>query len=118
MEKLSTKNNIQTKIIEFLSGQMLGSLKMFFQSMLYSGKLLEIKTKDLGKKLNQFTPSRKRVSGMFKISGNISSDILKWFDEKENEFSKDISAAEIFDFHKDQKAKNALSKRENNFQKE
>ena len=42
---------------------------------------------------------------MFKISGNISSDILKWFDEKENEFNKDISATEIFDFHKDQKLK-------------
>ena len=86
---------------------------VFFQSMLYSGKLLEIKNKRLRKEVESiYTKQEERVSGMFKISGNISSDILKWFDEKENEFSKDISTAEIFDFHKDQKLKNALSKRE------
>ena len=86
---------------------------VFFQSMLYSGKLLEIKNKRLRKEVESiYTKQEERVSGMFKISGNISSDILKWFDDKENEFNKDISATEIFDFHKDQKLKNALSKRE------
>ena len=59
-----------------------------------------------------YTKQEERVSGMFKISGNISGDILNWFDEKENEFKKDMSASKIFDFHKDQKLKNALSKRE------
>ena len=86
---------------------------VFFQSMLYSGKLLEIKNKRLRKEVESiYTKQEERVSGMFKISGIISGDILNWFDEKENEFKKDMSASKIFDFHKDQKLKNALSKRE------
>ena len=87
---------------------------VFFQSMLYSGKLLEIKNKILRKKIESiYTNQEERISGMHKITGVLAQDILKWFDEKENEINKDIKVSEIFNTLKDQKLKNFLKRRRN-----
>ena len=87
---------------------------VFFQSMLYSGKLLEIKNKSLRKKIESiYTNQEERISGMHKITGVLAQDILKWFDEKENEINKDIKVSEIFNTLKDQKLKNFLKRRRN-----
>ena len=50
---------------------------------------------------------------MHKITGVLAQDILKWFDEKENEINKDIKVSEIFNTLKDQKLKNFLKRRRN-----
>tara|TARA_A100001015_G_C14841502_1_gene652666 strand:- start:110 stop:832 length:723 start_codon:yes stop_codon:yes gene_type:complete len=87
---------------------------VFFQSMLYSGKLLEIKNKILRKKIESiYTNQEERISGMHKITGVLAQDILKWFDEKENEINMDIKVSQIFDTFKDQKLKNFLKRRRN-----
>ncbi len=87
---------------------------VFFQSMLYSGKLLEIENKSLRKKIESiYTNQEERISGMHKITGVLAQDILKWFDEKENEINKDIKVSEIFNTLKDQKLKNFLKRRRN-----
>lgn len=87
---------------------------VFFQSMLYSGKLLEIKNKILRKKIESiYTNQEERISGMHKITGFLAQDILKWFDEKENEINKDIKVSQIFNTLKDQKLKNFLKRRRN-----
>ena len=87
---------------------------VFFQSMLYSGKLLEIKNKSLRKKIESiYTNQEERISGMHKITGVLAQDILKWFDEKENEINTDIKVSEIFNTLKDQKLKNFLKRRRN-----
>ena len=87
---------------------------VFFQYMLYSGKLLEIKNKNLRKKIESiYTNQEERISGMHKITGVLAQDILKWFDEKENEINKDIKVSQIFNTFKDQKLKNFLKRRRN-----
>ena len=87
---------------------------VFFQSMLYSGKLLEIKNKNLRKKIESiYTNQEERMSGMDKITGVLAQDILKWFDEKENEFKTDVKISQIFNTHKNQKLKNSLKRRRN-----
>ena len=87
---------------------------VFFQSMLYSGKLLEIKNKILRKKIESiYTNQEERISGMHKITGVLAQDILKWFDEKENEFNKDVKISQIFNTLKNQKLKNSLKRRRN-----
>lgn len=87
---------------------------VFFQSMLYSGKLLEIKNKSLRKKIESiYTNQEERINGMHEITGVLAQDILKWFDEKENEINKDIKVSEIFNTLKDQKLKNFLKRRRN-----
>ena len=87
---------------------------VFFQSMLYSGKLLEIKNKSLRKKIESiYTNQEERISGMHKITGVLAQDILKWFDEKENKINKDIKVSQLFNTLKDQKLKNFLKRRRN-----
>lgn len=87
---------------------------VFFQSMLYSGKLLEIKNKFLRKKIESiYTNQEERINGMHKITGVLAQDILKWFDEKENEINKDIKVSQIFNTFKDQKLKNFFKRRRN-----
>ena len=87
---------------------------VFFQSMLYSGKLLEIKNKILRKKIESiYTNQEERISGMHKITSVLAQDILKWFDEKENEFNKDVKISQIFNTLKNQKLKNSLKRRRN-----
>ena len=87
---------------------------VFFQSMLYSGKLLEIKNKILRKKIESiYTNQEERISGMHKITSVLAQDILKWFDEKENEINKDIKVSQIFNTFKDQKLKNFFKRRRN-----
>lgn len=87
---------------------------VFFQSMLYSGKLLEIKNKILRKKIESiYTNQEERISGMHKITSVLAQDILKWFDEKENKFNKDVKISQIFNNLKNQKLKNSLKRRRN-----
>ena len=87
---------------------------VFFQSMLYSGKLLEIKNKILRKKIESiYTNQEERISGMHKITSVLAQDILKWFDEKENKFNKDVKISQIFNTLKNQKLKNSLKRRRN-----
>tara|TARA_B100001250_G_C19802544_1_gene791768 strand:- start:1821 stop:2549 length:729 start_codon:yes stop_codon:yes gene_type:complete len=87
---------------------------VFFQSMLYSGKLLEIKNKYLRKKIESiYTNQEERINGMYKITAVLAQDILKWFDEKENEFNKDVKISQVFNTRKGQKLKNFLKRRRN-----
>ncbi len=87
---------------------------VFFQSMLYSGKLLEIKNKILRRKIESiYTNQEERINGMHKITGVLAQDILKWFDEKENKINKDIKVSQLFNTLKDQKLKNFLKRRRN-----
>ena len=87
---------------------------VFFQSMLYSGKLLEIKNKILRKKIESiYTNQEERINGMHKITSVLAQDILKWFDEKENKFNKDVKISQIFNTLKNQKLKNSLKRRRN-----
>ena len=87
---------------------------VFFQSMLFSGKLLEIKNKILRKKIESiYTNQEERISGMHKITGVLAQDILKWFDEKENEFNEDVKISQVFNTLKNQKLKNSLKRRRN-----
>ena len=88
---------------------------IFFQSMLYSGKLLEIKNKKLRNEIESiYTKQEERVSGMAGITKDISQDITAWFESEKNNFDYDITHSEIFDNHKNQKLKNLLKRRESN----
>ena len=88
---------------------------IFFQSMLYSGKLLEIKNKKLRNEIESiYTKQEERVSGMAGITRDISQDITAWFESEKNNFDYDITHSEIFDKHKNQKLKNLLKRRESN----
>ena len=50
---------------------------------------------------------------MHKITSVLAQDILKWFDEKENKFNKDVKISQIFNNLKNQKLKNSLKRRRN-----
>ena len=87
---------------------------VFFQSMLYSGKLLEIKNKKLSKEIESiYTKHEERVSGMTNYTRNNSDKIMSWFEDGKNNFDRDILNEELFNSFKDQKLKNLLKFRSN-----
>ena len=87
---------------------------VFFQSMLYSGKLLEIKNKKLRKEIESiYTKHEERVSGMTNYTRNNSDKIMSWFEDGKNNFDRDILNEELFNSFKDQKLKNLLKFRSN-----
>ena len=70
---------------------------VFFQSMLYSGKLLEIKNKKLRKEIESiYTKHEERVSGMTNYTRNNSDKIMSWFEDGKNNFDRDILNEELF----------------------
>ena len=76
---------------------------VFFQSMLYSGKLLEIKNKKLRKEIESiYTKHEERVSGMTNYTRNNSDKIMRWFEDGKNNFDRDILNEELFNTYKDQ----------------
>ena len=88
---------------------------VFFQSMLYSGKLLEIKNKKLRKEIESiYTKHEERVSGMTNYTRNNSDKIMSWFEDGKNNFDRDILNEELFNSFKDQKLKNLLKFRSDN----
>tara|TARA_S200000501_G_scaffold240144_1_gene225027 strand:+ start:187 stop:915 length:729 start_codon:yes stop_codon:yes gene_type:complete len=90
---------------------------IFFQSMLYSGKLLEIKNKKLRNEIESiYTKQEERVSGMTGITKDISQEITSWFETEKNNFDRDITNSELFNKYKNQKLKNLLKRRQSNLQ--
>ena len=90
---------------------------IFFQSMLYSGKLLEIKNKKLRNEIESiYTKQEERVSGMTGITKDISQEITSWFETEKNNFDRDITNSELFNKYKNQKLKNLLKRRQTNLQ--
>ena len=90
---------------------------IFFQSMLYSGKLLEIKNKKLRNEIESiYTKQEERVSGMAGMTKEISADITAWFESEKNNFDYDITNSDLFDNHKNQKLKNLLKTRQSNLE--
>tara|TARA_Y100000816_G_C26070148_1_gene562794 strand:- start:707 stop:1432 length:726 start_codon:yes stop_codon:yes gene_type:complete len=88
---------------------------VFFQSMLYSGKLLEIKNKKLRKEIESiYTKHEERVSGMTNYTRNNSDKIMSWFEDGKNNFDRDILNEELFNRYKDQELKNLLKFRSDN----
>lgn len=88
---------------------------VFFQSMLYSGKLLEIKNKKLRKEIESiYTKHEERVSGMTNYTRNNSDKIMSWFEDGKNNFDRDILNEELFNNYKDQELKNLLKFRSDN----
>ena len=83
--------------------------KVFFESMLYSGKLLEIKNKKIRKEIESiYTKQQERVSGMTDITKNNSNKIGNWFELTRDKYSFDTTNKSIFQNDKDQKLKNML----------
>ena len=90
---------------------------IFFQSMLYSGKLLEIKNKKLRNEIESiYTKQEERVNGMAGITKDISQEIGSWFENEKNNFNRDISNSELFDNHRNQRLKNLLKQRQFNLE--
>ncbi len=90
---------------------------VFFKSMLNSGKLLEIKNKKLRREIESiYTKQEERVSGMVKFTGDVSANLILWFDNKQDAFNKDITITKVFNDHKNQKLKNILSRRKSNLE--
>ena len=90
---------------------------IFFQSMLYSGKLLEIKNKKLRNEIESiYTKQEERVNGMAGMTKDISADITAWFESEKNNFDYDITNSDLFDNHKNQKLKNLLKTRQSNLE--
>ena len=90
---------------------------IFFQSMLYSGKLLEIKNKKLRNEIESiYTKQEERVNGMAGMTKDISADITAWFESEKNNFDYDITNSDLFDNHKNQKLKNLLKTIQSNLE--
>ena len=87
---------------------------VFFQSMLYSGKLLEIKNKKLRKEIESiYTKQEERVNGMALLTKEVTENIADWFEFEKNKFDKDVSNTEIFNSYKNQKLKNLINRNRN-----
>ena len=85
---------------------------VFFQSMLNSGKLLEIKNKKLRKEIESiYTKQEERISGFFNFNQNNTEEIGKWFKQKINLHDYDILANEVFNNSRDQLLKNLLKQK-------
>ena len=83
---------------------------VFFQSMLYSGKLLEIKNKKLRKEIESiYTKQEERISGMTLLTKDRMERIVEWFENERNKFDKDITNSELFSGHKNQRLKNLIN---------
>ena len=83
---------------------------VFFQSMLYSGKLLEIKNKKLRKEIESiYTKQEERISGMTLLTKDRTERIFEWFEIERNRFDRDIPNAELFSAYKNQKLKNLIN---------
>ena len=83
---------------------------VFFQSMLYSGKLLEIKNKKLRKEIESiYTKQEERINGMTQLTKNRTERIVEWFENERNKFDEDIRNDDLFNKHKNQKLKNLIS---------
>ena len=83
---------------------------VFFQSMLYSGKLLEIKNKKLRKEIESiYTKQEERISGMTLLTKDRTERIVEWFETERNKFDRDIPNSELFGVHKNQKLKNLIN---------
>ena len=83
---------------------------VFFQSMLYSGKLLEIKNKKLRKEIESiYTKQEERISGMTLLTKDRTERIFEWFETERNKYDRDIPNSELFSIHKNQKLKNLIN---------
>ena len=83
---------------------------VFFQSMLYSGKLLEIKNKKLRKEIESiYTKQEESISGMTSLTEDRMERIVEWFENERNKFDKDITNSELFSGHKNQRLKNLIN---------
>tara|TARA_B100000530_G_scaffold294137_1_gene211928 strand:+ start:1979 stop:2710 length:732 start_codon:yes stop_codon:yes gene_type:complete len=83
--------------------------KVFFESMLNSGKLLEIKNKKLRKEIESiYTKQQERVNGMALATKNHTDNAMNWFLDTQNKYNYDISNNIIFDKHRSQELKNIL----------
>lgn len=85
---------------------------IFFQSMLNSGKLLEIKNKKLRKEIESiYTKQEERISGFFNFNQKNAEETGKWFKHKTDQYDYDILANEVFNNSKDQILKNLLKQK-------
>lgn len=85
---------------------------VFFQSMLNSGKLLEIKNKKLRKEIESiYTKQEERITGFFEINSKNSELLNDWFSQNLDQYDYDISANQIFNNSKDQRLKNLLKEK-------
>lgn len=85
---------------------------VFFQSMLNSGKLLEIKNKKLRKEIESiYTKQEERITGFFEINSKNSELLNDWFSQNIDQYDYDISANQIFNNSKDQRLKNLLKQK-------
>tara|TARA_B100001741_G_C16550023_1_gene598803 strand:+ start:1280 stop:2011 length:732 start_codon:yes stop_codon:yes gene_type:complete len=85
---------------------------VFFQSMLNSGKLLEIKNKKLRKEIESiYTKQEERITGFFEINSKNSELLNDWFSQNLDQYDYDISANQIFNNSKDQRLKNLLKQK-------
>lgn len=83
--------------------------RVFFKSMLNSGKLLEIKNKKLRKEIESiYTKQQERVNGMALATRNNTDLIAGWLLNTQNKYNSDISNNETFNKLRDQKLKNLL----------
>ena len=83
---------------------------VFFQSMLFSGKLLEIKNKKLRKEIESiYTKQEERISGMTLLTKDRTERIFEWFETERNKYDRDIPNSELFSIHKNQKLKNLIN---------
>ena len=82
---------------------------IFFQSMLNSGKLLEIKNKKLRTEIESiYTKQEERVDGMAKFTLDNCAPIQDWFLEMQNKVKNDISLKDVFERFRNQELKNYL----------
>ena len=83
--------------------------KVFFESMLNSGKLLEIKNKKLRKEIESiYTKQQERVNGMAIATKNNTDMIADWLLRAQNTYNSDINSNETFAKLRDQELKNLL----------
>ena len=81
---------------------------IFFQSMLNSGKLLEIKNKKLRTEIESiYTKQEERVDGMAKFTLDNCAPIQDWFLEMQNKVKNDISLKDVFERFRNQELKNS-----------
>ena len=82
---------------------------IFFQSMLNSGKLLEIKNKKLRTEIESiYTKQEERVDGMAKFTLDNCTPIQNWFLDMQNKVKNDISLKDVFEGYRNQELKNYL----------
>ncbi|MEK9614026.1 MAG: hypothetical protein VW080_08890 [Flavobacteriaceae bacterium] len=88
---------------------------IFFQSMLNSGKLLEIKNDKLRTEIESiYTKHEERVNGMTHYTKANSDQIYNWFINKRDQYESDADFGTVFIKDRDQKLKNLLKDKANN----